>query len=175
MYEFVPLKSVIMDQEHEQHLKNPERLYRSNPRDSQKSLSRERHRYEVMVANAQDIMAIMDTDAVIQFMNPAAERVIGYAPEEMIGQELFEFLHPDDIHLFEELLDICVDSPGANLPVIEMRLQHKSGAWRWMRIYSKDLQFDEIISGIYMDIRDVTEYKELKRLRSQSEKDAHTK
>jgi len=159
MHEFVPLKTVLIDQEFKMKLKTQNSKNPETSRDYHAITSRQKHLYEMMVANANDIMAVIDAEGIIQFMNPAAERLIGYTPEEMMGQEIFEFLHPTDFESFEEVLDLCVDSPGAQLPVIEVRLQHKSGAWKWVRFHSKDLQFDEIIAGLFVDVRDITDYK----------------
>jgi len=172
MHEFVPLKNVLIDQECKMKLKTEDSKNLKTSRDYHALTSRQKHLYEMMVANANNIMAVIDAEGIIQFMNPAAERLIGYTPEEMVGEEIFEFLHPADFESFEEVLDLCVDSPGARLPAIEVRLQHKSGAWKWVRLHSKDLQFDEIIAGLFVDIRDITDYKNSNKERLTNSEDS---
>ncbi len=158
MHEFVPLRNII-DKDYGLKVKSQETKNRPSQQNFQAAVSQQKHLYETMVANSNDILAVVDAEGIIQFMNSAAERLIGYSVREMLGQEIFEFLHPSDFESFEEVLDICADSPGTQLPDIEVRLQHKSGAWKWMRFHSTDLQFDEIIAGIFIDIRDITDYK----------------
>jgi len=43
-----------------------------------------------------DAVFLVDEGGRIAFVNPACEAIFGYAPEEMIGRVILEFIHPDD-------------------------------------------------------------------------------
>jgi len=43
-----------------------------------------------------DAVFMVDEGGRIVFVNPACRAVFGYAPEEMIGRVILEFIHPDD-------------------------------------------------------------------------------
>ena len=45
---------------------------------------------------SQELMLTCDLDGVILAVNPAATRILGWAGEEMVGQPLSAFIHPDD-------------------------------------------------------------------------------
>lgn len=44
-----------------------------------------------------DAVFLVREDGVIAFVNPASSLLLGYAPEEMIGRSLREFIHPEDL------------------------------------------------------------------------------
>ena len=43
------------------------------------------------------LVLVLDADAHIAYMNPAAESLFGYTPEELRGQSVFEALVPEDV------------------------------------------------------------------------------
>ena len=60
-------------------------------------LAQEQHARQV-VADATDALVLeLDRDGVIQSCSSAAERLLGYTAEELIGTEIFALVHPDDV------------------------------------------------------------------------------
>jgi len=43
-----------------------------------------------------DLVCLVDEDGRYVFVNAASERVLGYRPEELIGRQMIELVHPDD-------------------------------------------------------------------------------
>ena len=50
------------------------------------------HLTNTITANAADALFLLDAEARVTFMNPAAEARFGYAPQEMLGRRLREVL-----------------------------------------------------------------------------------
>ncbi|MEW6259889.1 MAG: PAS domain S-box protein [Thermodesulfobacteriota bacterium] len=48
--------------------------------------------------SAQDAIIKMDASGKITFWNPAAERILGYSPEEALGQDVHQLLAPERFH-----------------------------------------------------------------------------
>ncbi|MEO5640767.1 MAG: PAS domain S-box protein [Sphingomicrobium sp.] len=46
---------------------------------------------------SQDVMLVCGFDGVISSVNPSATRLLGFAGDELVGQTLDEFVHPDDL------------------------------------------------------------------------------
>jgi PAS domain S-box-containing protein len=46
---------------------------------------------------SQDLILITDSTGVMVQVSPSAEAILGYRPEEMIGRNAIEFLHPNDV------------------------------------------------------------------------------
>ncbi len=58
----------------------------------------ERDRLADMVRSAQDAMISATLDGIVLSWNPAAERIYGYQPGEIVGTELRRLVPPDRIH-----------------------------------------------------------------------------
>lgn len=61
-------------------------------RQAEQSLRESEARYRLLWETASDAVLLMDTDSHIRFANPAVRSVFGYAPEELVGQNLTQLL-----------------------------------------------------------------------------------
>src|SRR5215207_11172556 len=61
-----------------------------------KGLRESEERYRSLVQNTSDIITILDADGTIIYISPAVERMTGYKPEERVGTNAFDSVHPDD-------------------------------------------------------------------------------
>ena len=52
--------------------------------------------FRSLIETALDIVAVLNNDGSISYLSPAIERVTGFAPEELIGKNAFDFMHEDD-------------------------------------------------------------------------------
>ena len=43
-----------------------------------------------------DAVCVVDAEGRLLFVNASFERIFGYAPEEVVGRQIFELVHPDD-------------------------------------------------------------------------------
>jgi diguanylate cyclase (GGDEF)-like protein/PAS domain S-box-containing protein len=59
------------------------------------SFERSEERFRVLGATAQDAIIIIDGAALIRSWNQAAERILGYSAEEVVGKGVHEFLVPE--------------------------------------------------------------------------------
>ena len=59
---------------------------------AEQALADSEQRYRTLVDNANDVVATLDLDLVFTSVNPAIERVLGYAPKEIIGTGLGRYL-----------------------------------------------------------------------------------
>jgi len=84
--------------------------------------------YRSILENSMDVLAIFDAQAVIVDISPSIEPLLGYAPEEMKGKNVLEFVHPDDlagiIGTHENVATGVTPSSHANA-----RFKHRDGSW----------------------------------------------
>ncbi|QIN79884.1 PAS domain S-box protein [Rubrobacter marinus] len=104
----------------------------------------------------------------LRYVNPAIERVLGYAPEELLGMAsdlvgLAEaIIHPEDRgYALRELAEAA--SGGARRPV-PVRARHKDGSWRYLEGHINNLSGDQAVGGIVFVSQDVT-----RRVRAEAE------
>ncbi|SEO79356.1 PAS domain S-box-containing protein [Halogranum amylolyticum] len=135
-----------------------------------KERERELERYETLFEESTDVNAVLDPDGTIQYITPSVGYVLDYDPEELVGDNVFEYIHPEDRKTMRERVAETVDE-GENRPIAEFRLRHADGSWRWLEARGRNLLDDPQIEGIVAYTHDVTERverkRELKRQREQ--------
>ncbi|WIM93927.1 GGDEF domain-containing protein [Actinoplanes oblitus] len=137
-------------------------------------IRRRERRQEALLRHASEITAIVRTDGVVKYLNPAVERIIGGSLHDYVGRHLLDLMHPGDAPRIEAELAEVFATPGAKRH-IEMRVQHDDDSWRWLSAVAVNLVEEPGIGGIVINARDVTEERELReRLRFQAGHDALT-
>jgi PAS domain S-box-containing protein len=114
--------------------------------------------HRALIDQALDIITIIDADAVMRYLSPSVERVLGYRPEELVGQRAFELIHPDDLEAVLKIFMEGVATPGA-LRTLEYRFRHKDGSWRHLEGVGRNLLDDPLIHAVVVNVRDATERK----------------
>jgi PAS domain-containing protein len=64
---------------------------------SEEALKESEERFRPLVQNASDIITVLEADGTIRYQSPATERVLGYRPEELVGKNVFDYGHLDDM------------------------------------------------------------------------------
>ena len=65
-------------------------------------LEREEQLFRTITEQSSDIVVILDKAGFITYVNPAIEGALGFKPEERIGADAFERVHPDDVKFLME-------------------------------------------------------------------------
>ncbi|WP_136603415.1 PAS domain-containing sensor histidine kinase [Salinigranum halophilum] len=84
-----------------------------------------------------DIVVVLDASGRLQYANSALERVLGYSPEDLRGQDALELIHPDERPRVESVFQGLVDAEpqAADEPVptpTEFRYRAADGSWVWL-------------------------------------------
>jgi diguanylate cyclase (GGDEF)-like protein/PAS domain S-box-containing protein len=130
------------------------------------SLSTERSRrarearFRSLVQSSSDVTALLGPSREILYLSPAARRVLGYVPEEQLGTDAFAAIHPEDVTKARETFAHVLEVPE-RAALMEVRLRHADGSWRWVEISSANLLADPNVAGVVLNLRDVSERKAL--------------
>lgn len=82
-------------------------------------------RLERVVELSSDLIVVADRAGVVQFANPAVERLLGYRPEEVVGGGWEQLCHPDDV---PEALGLLADEfAGRPAPARVLRCGARDG------------------------------------------------
>ena len=79
--------------------------------------------------NSRDLQAVVDGDGILRAANDAWSAILGWRPDEVVGQSHLNFVHPEDQVGSEEARNVA---SKADLPVYENRCRHKDGSYRWI-------------------------------------------
>ena len=116
-------------------------------------------RFRALVRHTADVIAITDADGTFHYVSPAAERVLGRAPEDLVGTDLAALVLPEDGARWAGFCAAVLARPGT-VPTAEFRVHHPDGSWRHTEVVGSNQLVEPDVAGIVLTMRDITERKE---------------
>ncbi|MEX0882898.1 MAG: PAS domain S-box protein, partial [Cyclobacteriaceae bacterium] len=121
----------------------------------EKELALSEQRFKSLVQNGSDLIAILDLEANYLYVNLNSTNILGITPDEFIGNNAFDFIHPEDKErVFSDFSEI---ENSQRITIAPFRFIHKDGTWRWIETIVTNLIDDPSIKGIVANSRDITE------------------
>lgn len=124
-----------------------------------KTHEREQLRYETLVEKSTDTSAIIDPDGTIEYLTPSVEHALGYTAEELVGEDCFEYIHPEDRDDARDEFSIMLAEPDYQ-GSFEFRFLHANGSWIVLHGRGRNLLDEPAIGGLVVSTHDITERKE---------------
>jgi PAS domain S-box-containing protein len=137
---------------------------------SKKKIVSQQARFHSLVQNAKDLILIIDNKACITYITQSVERIAGYKPEEVIGREIFNFIHPDDIARVHENFAKLVHRNDLSHSVY--RCRHADGSWIRLDCTGENLMNDPNVRGYVLTCHDVTEQEKTMEALIQARREA---
>jgi len=139
-------------------------------RERMKRQLREREEYfRSLIEQAMDIIAVLDADGAVRYASPSVLPLLGYGAEELVGQHIFDLVHPDDIgpalRVFAEGV-----ATGQGGRLLGLQVRHRDGSYRSLEAIGRYLLDDPVVRGVVINARDVTERRSLERQLLQAQK-----
>ena len=115
-------------------------------------------RFRALVEHSSDAIALLAADGTILYESPAATHILGYAVDDLLSTNVFDYLHPEDApaaaRIFQELY-----ASDNGLGRGEFRYWHKESGWRWVEEVATNKLAEPGIHAIVVNYRDITERK----------------
>jgi diguanylate cyclase (GGDEF)-like protein/PAS domain S-box-containing protein len=117
-------------------------------------------RYASLIANASDVIMIVDPDGALRFASPASERTLGLKPEEINGRNLPELWMGEDGEKLRRFLAEVAATPAGTVGPVELRIER--GDKRYVvESVGSNLSEDPAVQGLALNFRDISERKAL--------------
>lgn len=123
---------------------------------TRRELDRTREWFRTLTENSTDATTVVDEDFEITYQSPSIECQFGYGPDELLGRNALEHIHPDDRECVREALETFLDSSEDALNDLVYRFRDADGSWRWLASSLSD-ERDTIVDGFVVNSRDVTD------------------
>jgi PAS domain S-box-containing protein len=98
-------------------------------RPAQEQLRRSEARLQALFESSPDVIAVINRGGVILFESPAAKRVLGYEPDEIVGKFLFDFIHNDDLAHFHSAFLNVIEGFHSEA-IVQFRHRTRDGPYR---------------------------------------------
>ncbi|MDQ1155389.1 PAS domain S-box protein [Brevundimonas sp. SORGH_AS_0993] len=130
--------------------------------DSKKQLAESEDRYRLLADRSSDLVLCHRVDGTLTYVSPSIAR-FGMKREEVVGQSLLKFVHPDDRPLLLNHLVVYLTSGAkGDMPPVRFRAQRPDGSVLWVESRVSSIRdADGRVVEFQNQCRDVTETKGL--------------
>jgi len=118
--------------------------------------------FRALVENSSDGIALLDRAGRVVFASAPIERVLGFAPAEIVGRDGFALIHEDDLERTRTGLGALMEHPGRT-EVTEFRARHRDGSWREIEGTATNRFGEPGIDALVVNFRDLTQRNRTER------------
>jgi PAS domain S-box-containing protein len=138
-------------------------------KENELQIERSEKRFKGLVQNGSDLISILDFETNYQYLSTTYFAVLGVPPEDFIGKNLFDFVHPNEKENVAESLKRIISEEQIVLD--PFRFKHGDGSWRWLETIITNLTDDPSVGGIVANSKDITEtYNHIEAIEYQNDK-----
>ena len=133
---------------------------------AQEELRESEGRYRDLVENVRELICTHDVRGRLLSFNRSAIELTGYAPDELLGIDMREFLPPDHRPLFERYLATVLKTGATNGLMTIVTRQGERRIWEYHNTLRTEGIVEPIVRGY---ARDITEVKQAEQALHESE------
>ena len=126
----------------------------------QASILANEKRFRLLIHNISEIVTLVDGNGIVKFISPQAERVLGIWPQDVLGHNIFDFIHPDDLYRAKEEYAKTVQEPGEGVPSV-LRFKNARQKWIPFEVIASNRLHDPEVAGVIFTARDLSYRREL--------------
>ncbi|WP_435101839.1 PAS domain-containing sensor histidine kinase [Halarchaeum sp. P4] len=122
----------------------------------------------VLLDYSQDKISLLDADGVFQYVSGAVDHMLGYDPDELCGENAFDYIHPDDVTEVRDAFMETIENESFAEATVTYRHRTKDGEWVWLESRLSNVT-DAELDGYVVSSRDITDRVEAEAASKESE------
>ena len=99
-------------------------------RQAEEALRKSEEKFHLLAENAHDLISYFSLDGTCSYVSPSIEKVLGYTQYEFTGQQITDYMHPDDLDLVHAANTRSLKTGGSAQYIY--RVRHRLGQWEWL-------------------------------------------
>ncbi|PIE86171.1 MAG: histidine kinase [Bacteroidia bacterium] len=108
-----------------------------------------------LLENASEIISIYNENELVTYESPSVKRILGYAPEEIVGKNAFEEVHTLATDKLKRIFSLLLEDPSVPRTV-EFQYKKDTGNVLWLETTGRNMLNDPAINGVIFNTRDIT-------------------
>src|ERR1035437_4210018 len=110
--------------------------------------------FRSLIEHSPDAICVIDPQGEILYGSKSTTKMFGYQPEELVGRNCLELVHPEDrAHSSRALREVLAKPPG---PLQwDARILHKDGNYCWVESTVSNLLSESEVQAIVVHQRDI--------------------
>jgi len=123
-----------------------------------KSTNLNEKRYHFLIDNILDVVGELDLNGIFTYVNPYIYDELGYQADEIIGREIYEFVHPDDV---KKITKFLLSRPKSHDLIPEIRLKNDKNQFIWYEIKARRIKDYNNQRKILITLKNISKVKVL--------------
>ncbi|MDE5072503.1 MAG: EAL domain-containing protein [Trichodesmium sp. St16_bin4-tuft] len=116
-------------------------------------------RLRVLMENTTDLTWIIDPYGNSSYVSPSVTKILGYVPEEVVSQSIFDLIHINDLLSVTCTLNKAIKNPNISQTAIEYRVKNSWGYWCFFEGILTNFLDDPGVGGIIINSHNITQRK----------------
>jgi len=131
------------------------------------------HRDRELLENSSNVVMRADADAVYTYVSPTAERIFGWAPEQMVGRPVHDFIDGADHERLARMRAAL--AAGSDEEVVDLRVPRPGGGVVWVESRCRALRDSSgRLTGVQTSARDIDDRKAAEAARTAADREFRT-
>lgn len=118
---------------------------------SEAELARKDAEFRLLAEGASDVVERYTFSGERLYISPAIQRLTGFTPEERMGRNAFEIVHPDDSLAVREAA-LRLEARESEQETVSFRVNHKDGREIWLESSFRRASDHETVIGVTRDV-----------------------
>jgi PAS domain S-box-containing protein len=110
--------------------------------------------FRSLIENSPDAISLINSEGEILYGSASTAKIFGYRPEEMVGRNCLDLMHPEDREHSTEALKAVLAEPERPRQW-NLRMRHKEGNYCWVESTVTNLLLELEVQAIALHQRDI--------------------
>ena len=110
--------------------------------------------FRALIENSSDAIFLVNAETEIMYASASTARILGYQPEELLGRNGLELVHPQDRDHSGRALQEVLAKPQRPLQM-HARVRRKNGEWCWVESTASNLLHEPYVRAIVLTSREI--------------------
>lgn len=133
-----------------------------------KTIEQSDKKQKAMLSDITDVIGIISMDGNMKYTSPNIQKWFGWLPEDIIGTDGFQNVHPDDMEMIQKDFPNFIEEDNST-KTMEFRYKCKDGNYKPVELTAMNLINDQNIKGVLINYRDISERKHSEDIVRESE------
>ncbi|MDI5948981.1 PAS domain S-box protein [Flavobacterium yafengii] len=129
-------------------------LIEENNRNKTIQLNEARNMYRLLADNTVDLVCLHNLDTSFQYVSPSIQKLLDYAPEELLGKSPLDLAHPEDLKYLQESFNDFISKKVDDSTIA--RFKARNGNYIWLETKATLTEKKGEITGFQSSSRDIT-------------------
>ena len=134
----------------------------------QREVIRREEQLRIFGRHGSDLVVVLEIDDTVRSISDSVVRILGWQPDDVVGRNGYEFVHPDDHAIAAAISNGTSDDIGT-FQHAEIRLRHADGTYRLMDATATNLIRDPDVAALILTAHDITARRDAEDAVRQSE------